>query len=152
MKKIFIFFVFFIFIFFDCSQFYNRLYDWNNFSFEEEVEITCMEDILCWISDNIDYRSETFLENYPKTPQQTIADGYGNCEDVSILVLAIAYDRLGKKGYMVVMDSTGNFVEDHTSVKINNKIYLEPVTDNYRITQELDFTDIANRLSFFGRN
>lgn len=50
-----------------------------------------------WVLRTIRYEADPGTE-YWKTPEQTLADGYGDCDDRALLTLWICYQRFGVKG------------------------------------------------------
>ena len=89
--------------------------------------IDSYEDIAVWIEERVEYRSENTDEWL--NPAETLARGYGDCDDFAILFINIAYFRFGVKGNLIAVDAnqsrsivSGGQV-NHAIVEIQGSLY-----------------------------
>ena len=71
--------------------------EWNKFRISDGIKCTCAQFVAYFVQLAIDYKSDMETksqEDYWKYPLETLYDGYGDCEDGSILLAALL-DALG---------------------------------------------------------
>jgi hypothetical protein len=75
-----------------------------------------------WMCENIQGKYDQELygqQEYWATPEQTLENMAGDCEDQSILFLAIVYQQFGEKGSMIILNYNGQL----HAVAVSGKIY-----------------------------
>lgn len=86
-----------------------------------------------WLGKNFTYQAEAPRKDYWKTPNETLKDKGGDCDDLAILAQHILKE-LGYKAYLVVIDyyktGEGHAIciikhKDETFSYISNLIYYE---------------------------
>jgi hypothetical protein len=64
------------------------------------IEETYIYNIHLWVYNNIEYRSDEQLygkAEYYATPEETVNNGAGDCEDMATLIAYVYYRNTGKK-------------------------------------------------------
>jgi hypothetical protein len=97
-----------------------------------------INEIMVWTEDNIDYKNT----NTNRTLQQAIEDGYGDCRERGLIVLALVNNELNYQGSLNLTDNNGDLEPEHGSLTINNKLYY---SKGYRTIDTWDFNDIQNK-------
>ena len=64
--------------------------------------VQCPTTLGNWLKDNFTYQAEEKGKDYWKSPQETVKDKGGDCEDFGLLVQKILKD-FGYKTYLIVM-------------------------------------------------
>jgi hypothetical protein len=84
-------------------------------------------EAIYWIDHHISYKSDTVLYGYADywaSPDETLANSAGDCEDVAILFLVMVYENLGEKGVLdIVTKKTVNTVRAHAYGSVNGYNY-----------------------------
>lgn len=110
----------------DYKQSYQtKIYD-GDFS-----DIKIKQQIPAWIAKHVKYREET-IDHYDSL-EQTINQGYGDCEEIALLYLNILYVRFNIKGSLCIVEDTdgrqvvngGNI--NHVAIMLDG-VLIEPQT------------------------
>lgn len=102
-------------------------------------------NIYCWVFNHIPYKihgARCFL------PQETLNNGYGDCDDDAVLQLAIYYKRCGKKGSLltgVSCDGVGHAEADFCGETFYRTYLFTP-------TKEYSFDEIKCFPNFYADN
>ena len=110
-------------------EFHTTLpFDNQSWDIDVPEDINSLEATLDWVFDNVEYRTET--DDYWQSPEETLALGYGDCEDFSVLVLYILQKRTNIIGKIII----GKFYErrlgdNHVWIEVNDEWY-EAVSSN----------------------
>jgi hypothetical protein len=94
---------------------------------DTEYEVPIVESIpgaIKWIEKNIKYKGDVEqygYEDYWASPGETVASGYGDCEDMAILFLYMVYVNFGERGTLDILLN-----------KERTRAHAVGVTDNYR--------------------
>lgn len=98
---------------------------------EEWEDLDSFKQIGNWIRTNVKYQSEKYEEF--SDPETTVTRGYGDCDDLAILFLNIAYVSLDLKGQLVALDQNrlernieGQFdeiIENHVLTRYDGIVY-----------------------------
>jgi len=108
-------------------------------------------DIADWIADNINYKKD--ITDYAQTPQETLDLGTGDCEDAALLFCALAFNSLGLKCNIVLVNTEERQVVkggliDHAMVQLPDNTLLSPQSHSirsYTIRYIYFFDDIFNK-------
>ena len=88
-------------------------------------EINSFEDIAEWIGKNVRYANE-YVDSWDD-PRVTVLRGYGDCDDIAILMMNIAYIRFGIKLDFVAVDrfnrGSSQGEANHAEVRFGWKTY-----------------------------
>jgi len=85
-------------------------YQSNDFSTPKNIEY--------WVLKNIEYKPDP-----KKSPQETLDCGYGDCEDMVMLMQAIYYNVHGKKSDInIYLIKQNNRYLRHAAWKVGNKV------------------------------
>lgn len=112
-------------------------------------EVKTREDISSFIRKRVSYRSD-FIDS-KSSPQQTLDNGYGDCEDFAILYLNILYVVFREKGELALVDSADQrTIEEggkitHVIVRLPSGVLIEPQTGkivDYPVGYSYKFDDI----------
>lgn len=134
MKKVFIFILFLISLYSCTIMDYSDVWDFE-ITDSMRNEIHDIKDIETWVVRNIKYESDDdrYGKDVFQTCKETLTKMKGNCTDMSILILGIAYKMYGTKGYLrfYMNYSTGI---GHTYCTIKGKDYYngDGIQANYR--------------------
>ncbi|VVB82663.1 Uncharacterised protein [uncultured archaeon] len=102
-------------------------------------------NIYCWVFNNIKYQihgTRCFL------PQETLNNGYGDCDDDAVLQLAIYFKRCGKKGSLLV--GTNSEGIGHAEADFCGETFYR--TYLFNPTKEYSFDDIKFFHEFYAPN
>ena len=78
-------------------------------------------------------------DDYWQKPMETVAEGYGDCEDMAILYLAF-YRYWNVESYLAIVDADGDSVIDHAICIVwFSEEALEELVEDYGITNFYDF-------------
>lgn len=144
MKKVFIYIfmtILFSIILNSCTIMdYSDVWDFE-ITTDMENKIKTLDDIEEWVAKNIKYSDDE--ERYGKweevyqTCQETLDRSTGDCDDIAILILGIAWKMFGVKGWMCV---NSTFTTGHAWATIKGKDYYNK--KGYISTYTLRFDDI----------
>lgn len=79
---------------------------YSQWDMAEIPQIGSIVEATFWVHDNIEYQSEE--KNSWKTPLQTLEDGYGDCEDLSILLMYIVNINIGISPDLIIVNTLPN--------------------------------------------
>lgn len=107
------------------DKYRTKIYDYD-FS-----EICIKQQIAFWIHSYVEYRDEP--TEHVDSLEQTINQGYGDCEEIALLYLNILYVRFGIKGSLCICEDTdgrqvvngGNI--NHVAIMLDG-VLIEPQT------------------------
>ncbi len=124
------------------DPYYSDWYKINDSNIPKEVDTPF--EIWFWVYQNIPYKihgSRCFL------PQETLNNGYGDCDDDAVLELAIYFKRCGKKGSLL----TGTSSEvGHAEPNFCGETFYQSYLFN--VTKEYPFDDIQYFEGFYANN
>lgn len=111
--------------------------------------IKTQADVIPWIRSHVIYKSDPEGENVINSLSETIALGYGDCEEFALLYLDIMYVKFDVKGQFQLVNASARQVANggdcnHAVVYVNN-IQIEPQTGyhiNYGVAFYYDFDEI----------
>jgi len=105
------------------------------------VELNSSDDIDRYVHDNIKYTSDK--SDDVQTANETQNRKKGDCEDNAVFALALNYEYLGIKGYILMVDCSGAGGIDHAMYEVNGVTYNKASTkNNYVIRERIYFDDI----------
>lgn len=121
-----------LFIFSGCSMITdsNNLdkIGWELYYVADYSEIDSVPEISIWIKEYVTTKVDS--GDYWQSPEETLTLGTGDCEDIAILFINIAYIVFGEKWNLICVDSRsiveGGFM-DHTMVE-KDGVIIEPQT------------------------
>lgn len=145
--------IFFILALTSCSFagdiYFSEVYKDTPLYYGDFNEVKTRDDICRFIHERVEYRSD-FIDS-KSSPRETLKNGYGDCEDFSILYLNILYVVFREKGELVLVDSAdertiekGGIIT-HAIVRLPSGKLLEPQTGkivDYPIGYSYVFDDI----------
>lgn len=115
-----------------------------------------------WVAENIDYsiNNGVYSPHYWQNPEETYTIGSGDCEDLAIIALYLAYLDHGVKGFLIA----GYFREDpmfgHAWVEIDGAWY-DPMTgcevdrgwadEVYYFYDRMSYGDVMFRATYLHR-
>ena len=76
-----------------------------------ENDIKTFWDIACWIRNNVEYIEDANADTW-ENPEVTYNRGYGDCDDMAILFMNIAYFRFGIKCDFAAVDGNKISIPD----------------------------------------
>lgn len=114
-------------------------FKFNNPKFEN------MNDACKWVYENINYKKDRYDDW--QLPQETIDRGYGDCEDMAILLMGIMQYQKGYQSEMLVVKLDNSIY--HAVVRYNGKIYdctsgTSNGNTNYKIIEVYNYNDAMN--------
>lgn len=97
---------------------------YSDYKFDVGISFSSIKHANEWVESNIQYEAEPDGRNYWQPPSVTFSRKKGDCEDKSILLLAIVYTQFGVKGYTWRI----SYIKDnkrvyHIVAYINKKLY-----------------------------
>ena len=107
----------------------------NRAALEEDVIEECSD----WVSANIKYQKE-LVEDW-KLAEETISDGYGDCEDIAICWLSLVYERTGKDGWIVIQDDGSSSAHASASVDMGDSVRTFYALTNAKTIMFIRYTD-----------
>lgn len=129
-----------------CSGYFVNPYnpDWYKIDDSKiSKEVDTPLEILLWVYQNVDYKTHghrCFL------PQETLNNGYGDCDDQAVLQLAIYFKRCSKKGSLLTgynpMDNVG-----HAEPNYCGETFYQPYL--FTVEKEYPFDDIQYFEGFY---
>jgi hypothetical protein len=117
-----------------CKQPVSNWYDVN-----VDREFDNAGQIYWFVKDEIKYK----LTDDNRSLQQVLNDKYGDCRDITLLMLALNYTKLGYKGQLIEGDTTGNGKIDHAIINIENRKYFEIKGKSFKPIRTLRFDEIG---------
>jgi len=127
-----------------CTYYENKEYSFDDFEFSD-VKFNSKKEVCYWIYKNIKYENEE--NEFWKTPEETLDDRGGDCEDMAILLMAILYSQFKIKGRLAhyftdkgghcIYEVNGEYY-DCTSNKIKDKEHYSDVYITYISMDELE--------------
>ena len=117
-----------------------------------EVDIHSLEDIGTFMQENIVYKSDGD-EDVWSTPEDTYKRGYGDCEDLALLFINMAYTHLDLKFDLVLVDMDERLIIEgdevnHAEASFNGESYSiwsgRPYPNQITIRYLYSFDDIFN--------
>jgi hypothetical protein len=107
-----------------------------------------VKEIARYVNSRITYKSDGYTKqglkaNYWQSPSETLERGKGDCEDKALLLLAIARKKLGKKGHLLVVDTTGDYKSNHAVAEFGNtQIEINGKEVNHSIIKRWTYDEI----------
>ena len=136
-----------------CTYYDQDSFKFKNFKFDE-VKFKTISDLEWWIIDNIEYIpdiKEGYL-NYWQSPFTTDKIKKGDCEDMSLLFMAILYYQFHIKSKLQIVILPNG--EGHAQVVLSDgSTYLRAKNQenkgetNYIVTDELTFSQIEYKFA-----
>ncbi len=139
-------------LFSSCSQildsYYGSLIVKHELYKTDFGDIKSLVDIPIWMGKNGVYKADV-IEEW-SSPQETLERGYGDCEDIAILFMNIAYLELGIKMDLVLVNTNQRHVvsggiPNHAEVRydsLNYNIYSGMPVNNREINYIYYFKEI----------
>jgi predicted transglutaminase-like cysteine proteinase len=92
-------------------------------TFENITQEQKLTNISLWVYANITYLSDNNItSDYWQTPEETLLNRTGDCEDFAILIIGIAYSQLNIKMSLILMKTEDN-QSGHAVACYDNNIY-----------------------------
>jgi hypothetical protein len=98
-----------------------------------------------WIRNNIDYcydKEQYGVADYWATPEETLASGKGDCEDMAILYLAICKQSLETMGALLVYTNEDRSL-GHALGEVNGELFYE-VQSCKVFYRKYEYADVLN--------
>lgn len=117
---------------------YQSMWDFNL-----DVRFRNEQEVGKWIDENIEYEKDDL--DYWRTPQETIDERKGDCEDQALLYIGICYQQFGKCYDLQLVDTTSNGIVNHAIVE---GLRYGENGRSYKVIQSIGFNNIAYELQF----
>ena len=132
MKKI-IFILLVVFAVSGCDHFQDlyflaKIGDGFDLYYHEDFEkLKSITQITEWVNSNIEYEKDAIGSSW-QSPEETLKRGFGDCEDIAILLINIIYVSLGVKTDLVCNDVNNRKIVNggkvnHAEIHYNGTIY-----------------------------
>lgn len=117
-----------------------------------EADINCLEDIGTFMQENVVYESDGDKDTWT-SPEETFKRGYGDCEDLTLLFINMAYIHLGLKFDIVLVDTNDRQIIEggdinHAEPYYNGESYCvwngRPNINQFTIRYLYSFDNIFN--------
>ena len=130
------------------DMYYLEFYKDTPLYYGDFSEIKTHKDIYTFIHNRVVYKADSF--DNKSSPQETLQNGFGDCEDFTLLYLNILYVVFREKGELVLVDSSERKIEeggctDHVIVRLPSGFLVEPQTGilvDYTVRYSYSFDDV----------
>ena len=142
------------------DSYYGNMANNHDLFYGDFSEIQDISGISAYIRKYVTPKPD--IEDLWSNPSITLSRGYGDCEDLAILYLNIAYVRFGIKGSILLIDIldmsslpsnyanksiiSGGFT-DHAVIEIEGKVFA-PITGNFCGFYDEILNDVGFRYNF----
>lgn len=106
--------------------------DYDNYTESENVDF-----IVDYVESNIEYKHD-IVENW-KTPFETNNDGFGDCEDISTLIIYLINQYTGLELNIYILTLKTNHLKKHCESKYKNKRLFKNIDYEYVIYNDTKY-------------
>ncbi len=139
-----------IFLFMCCCDFTSELEnveveEMHDYYFENDIKIESIEDALCFVYSEIEYKRDTTVRDDWQLPEETLRIKSGDCEDFAILFQYLVETKLNIKTYTILVYRLDTQTI-HSIVEINGFYY--EVTSNFKYYNFPKNTNIIYKIPY----